>query len=159
MQSQQQFTELMTRPTITEMVARYEQMRGEIRTQLTRDLGVTQWAEQPGSSNYTGCAREFPDVNVQDVQKQHPATWYSPTPISPENWEKAKGTVSSVARRYGFDKTALVIDSANNLQFDLNDKYRSELSFGSAKNTILALTTGCHLTAAAKQRGEPSPAQ
>lgn len=90
MQNQQQLTELTNRPAINEIVGHYEQMREAIRGRLTADLGLSQWVEQPGSSNYTGCAREFPEVNVQDVQKQHLATWYPPTPISVNDWEKAK---------------------------------------------------------------------
>jgi hypothetical protein len=155
MPRQQQYTELMNRPAINEMVTRYEEMREAIRGRLTKDFGLSQWVEQPGSANYTGCAREFPDVDVRDVQKQHPATWYSPTPISQNNWTQAKEIVSEMAGTYGFNKVTLVIDRADDLQLNLNDKYSSELSFGSTKNTILALTTGCHLTAEAKQRGGP----
>ncbi|WP_431928373.1 hypothetical protein [Amycolatopsis tucumanensis] len=38
-----------------------------------------------------------------------------------------------------------------------SDAYGGELVFGSAKRALLGATTGCHLYAAAKERGTPRP--
>jgi hypothetical protein len=153
MPRQQQYSELMNRPNIDETIARYEEMRTAIRNELAKEINISQWAKQSGSANYTECAREFPDVDAKDAQKQHPETWYSTVKINPEKWTKAKEIVSSVAATYGFNKVSLVVDRTDDLQFNLTDAYSAELSFGSAKNTILGLTTGCHPTADAKKRG------
>ncbi|MEU0464196.1 hypothetical protein ABZ215_09350 [Amycolatopsis sp. NPDC006131] len=43
------------------------------------------------------------------------------------------------------------------IEIRFSDAYGGELVFGSAKRTLLGATTGCHLYAAAKERGAPRP--
>lgn len=152
MSSQDQYAELMRRPSIEEMITRYEQLREKIRGELSRKFGLAGWAPQVGSASRTECVREYPQVRSGDAEKRHLDTWFSPTAIAPADWERAKSIVSASAGGQGFTTTKLVIDRPDDLQLDLADSYGAELSFGAAKNTIIALTTGCHLAAEVKKQ-------
>lgn len=158
MTNQDQYAELMRRPSIEEMITRYDALREQLRSDLTQQLGVASWAKQDGSASRTECVREYPQVRPGDAEKRHLDTWFSPTPIAPADWNKAKSIVSQVAGAQGFTKTKLVIDRPDDLQLDLADSYGAELSFGAAKNTIIALTTGCHMAAEVKKQAGPSSA-
>ncbi|WIX98646.1 LppA family lipoprotein [Amycolatopsis mongoliensis] len=158
MTNQDQYAELMRRPSIEEMISRYETLREQLRSDLTQQLGVVSWAKQDGSPSRTECVREYPQVRPGDAEKRHLDTWFSPTAIAPADWEKAKSIVSQAAGAQGFTKTKLVIDRSDDLQLDLADSFGAELSFGSTKNTIIALTTGCHMAAEVKKQAGSSSA-
>lgn len=157
MSSQDQYAELMRRPSIDEMITRYDALRGQLREELTKQLGLESWAKQVGSASRTECVREYPQVRAGDAEKRHLDTWFSPGTITPTSWEKAKSVVFGLAGAQGFTATKLVIDRPDDLQLDLVDSYGAELSFGSAKNTIIALTTGCHRAADVTQAGASTP--
>jgi hypothetical protein len=158
MSSQDQYTELQRRPSIEDVITRYDTLREQLRDALTTQLGVTSWTKQPGSASRTECVREYPQVRAGEAEKQHLDTWFSPTVIAPDKWPQAKSIVSNLAGAQGFTTTKLVIDRPNDLQLDLGDALGAELSFGSAKNTILALTTGCHMAAEVKKKAGASTA-
>jgi hypothetical protein len=158
MANQDQYAELMRRPSIEEMIIRYDALREQLRSDLTKQLGLGSWAKQSGSASRTECVREYAQVRPGDAEKRHLDTWFSPTAIAPADWEKAKSIVSQVAGAQGFTKTKLVIDRPDDLQLDLADSFGAELSFGSVKNTIIALTTGCHMAVEAKKQAGSSSA-
>lgn len=153
MSQQQQYAELSNRPSLEEVVERYEEMRRTIRDRLTSRFGLPVWTEQ-NSPRSSGCAPQFPDVDSKDAGKKFLSRWFSTAPVT-ENWQEAKQIVVDVSRTYGFNSISLDIQRPDDAEFNVNDQNGAELSFGSAKNTVLALTTGCHLTAEAKQRIKP----
>lgn len=154
MTQQQQFSELMNRPNLDETIARYEEMRGKLRDRLTTEFGLPAWQEQTESARFSGCAPQFAAVNEQDASRKFLSRWFVAAPLL-TNWQKAKKAVSEVAGIYGFDRVSLDTMKPDDAEFNLNDQYGAELSFGSATNTVITLTTGCHLSAEAKKRGTP----
>jgi hypothetical protein len=153
MSQQQQFAELMKRPTLDEVIVRYEEMRGVIRDRLTREFNLPKWQEQE-SSRYSGCAPQFADVDEKDSSRKYLPRSFTPAPLI-SSWKQAKQIVVEVSKGYGFNKISLDVEKPDDVEFNLNDQYGAELSLGSSKNTVLTVTTGCHLSAEAKQRGGP----
>lgn len=155
MQRDQQYAELMNRPNISEAVVLYEDMRGKIRDRMSSEFTLPKWTEQQDSSRFSGCAPQFSEVDQKDSTKKYLPRWFTTAPLGAK-WQKVKEIVTEVAAGYGFNRISLDIAKPDDAEYNLNDQYGAELSIGSAKNTVLALTTGCHLTAAAKQRGVPA---
>jgi hypothetical protein len=158
MSQQQQYTELMNRPTIDEAIKRYEEMRATIRDRLTQEFNLSQWTEQQESSRFSGCAPQFSEVDQKDSSKKYLPRWFASSPLI-ASWKQAKQIVAEVSKGYGFNRVSLDVEKPDDVEFNLNDQYGAELSFGSAKNTVLTLTTGCHLSAEAKRRGGPRQSQ
>lgn len=151
---QQQFADLMRRPTIDEAVARYTQLQTKLKDKLSADLGITGWRERPGTSSEGGCQPAF-TIDSGDARQQHLTTWFTDAKVADNQHDAAKTTVAAVVKEYGFAEVSLDLSRPGDLQYNLKDQFGAELGFGSAKNTILTLDTGCHLTVDAKQRGVP----
>lgn len=157
MSTQQQFAELMQRPDIDEALTRYDQMRTAIRGTLTTTLDLPAWQEDSGTESTRGCTSAFPALDPYDVAKVHPTTWFTESALDTTRWAQAKTAVLEASAPFGFTKIVIASDHPGNFQLTIVDTYGAELSFGAAKNIVLALTTGCHLTATARQRGVPTP--
>jgi len=156
MSVQQQFDQLMQRPSLEEISARYEEMRQKIADSLTQNFRISDWNkgdEQPSSD---GCGSDY-SVHPWDGRTFYPPTWSSKTPVTYNQWQRAKSDVVGVARKYGFNAVSLSIDQPNNMTLKLTDSYGGNFTFGSTVNTILSFRTGCHLTDEAKKRGTPRP--
>ncbi|MBB4686966.1 LppA family lipoprotein [Amycolatopsis jiangsuensis] len=144
MSKQQQHAQLATRPTLDKAVVGYEKLRTALRERLTAEFGVTQWTEEPNSDDYRGCAPQFPDVTEQEAGKKFLPRWYAQTSLLPQ-WAKVKEVVREVAGGYGFTTITLDTNQAGDAELNLADQLGAELSVGSAKYTVMSLTTGCHL--------------
>jgi len=156
MSVQQQFDQLMQRPSLEEITARYEEMRQKISDSLAQKFGVAEWGKRDSPPDTGGCAPEY-SVDSWDAGKYYAQIWYSKTPIAYAQWSQAKSAVSEIAGSYGFSTVALAIDKPGDMDLELNDSYGGKLTFGSAVNTSLSFRTGCHLTDEAKKRGAPRP--
>jgi hypothetical protein len=154
MSQQQQFAELMKRPTLDEIAARYEEMRGKIRSKLSSDLGITDWIDKH-DGRQSGCANEFPEVSSGDAVRSFMSFIISPKSVPPEKWSAATAIVSEIGYGYGFGQKGLQVDRAPHFEFELKDQYLAVLSLSTEKSTVLSVETGCHLTVEAKQRGGP----
>jgi hypothetical protein len=153
-----QFAELMTRPDIETVAKRYEDMRMKIRDTLVADKFVVSWQERSDSSGgVLGCNRSFPEVDSSTARVWALKRWTSEGNLPDDKWERAVAAVAEIGREYGFGEPKVVVNRPSDHEVSFRDGYGGEMLFGTAKNTILALTTGCHLTVAAHQRGTPTP--
>ncbi|MGK4592909.1 LppA family lipoprotein [Amycolatopsis sp. w19] len=144
MSKQQQHAQLATRSTLDEAVVGYEKLRTAIRERLTTDFGVTQWTEEAGSTEFSGCAPQFPALTEQEAAKKFLTRWYAPTSLL-ERWDQVKQVVREVAAGSGFTTVTLDVNQAGDALLTLTDELGAQLSVGSGKNTVMSLTTGCHL--------------
>ncbi|WP_410625712.1 LppA family lipoprotein [Amycolatopsis sp. cmx-8-4] len=144
MSKQQQQAQLATRPTLNEAIAGYEKLRVSIRERLTADFGVAQWTEEPNSAEFGGCAPQFPDLTEQEASKKFLSRWSAPTSLL-SSWDQVKRVVREVAGGHGFTTVALDTQHADDAELNLTDQLGAQLSVGSGKNTVMSLTTGCHL--------------
>jgi hypothetical protein len=85
------------------------------------------------------------------------AGWTAQGNLPDGKWESAVAAVAEIARPYGFGEPKVVVNRPSDHEVSFRDGHGAEMLFGTAKNTILSLTTGCHLTVAAHQRGTPTP--
>ena len=81
----------------------------------------------------------------------------APGNLPDAQWDRAVSIVDTVVRSYGFNSGPIrVINRPSDHEVDFYDSYQAELVFGTAVNTTMTFTTGCHLTAEAKKRGYPA---
>lgn len=158
-QKTEQFNELMKRPDINQAVARYEELYGKVRDQVTSMAPALKWqVANPESS--ASCGNDFAAVNADlrknDAEVKGLANWVAKGNLPDSQWTQVVSTVEQVARTYGFGGGEVVVDQPSNHEVVFRDQYNAELNFGTAVNTTLLLRTGCHLTAEAKGRGTPA---
>jgi hypothetical protein len=77
--------------------------------------------------------------------------------IPDDRWEKAISTVTAIAKKYGFQGPERVADKPGNREIRYFDDAGSRLSYGQIKNMSTYISTGCHLTPEAHERGGPPP--
>ncbi|MFD4196125.1 LppA family lipoprotein [Amycolatopsis thermoflava] len=105
MNADQQFQELMQRPTTEEVVARYRLVLDQLRDELTSTFGVQPWTEAAdGVRNFNGCARAFPAVHLWDATEQSLADLVSDATIPEDRRSEARQFVVDFAARKGFDR-------------------------------------------------------
>lgn len=152
-QAAQQFNDLMQRPDIDQVTARYEEMYIQVRSALSVAFPDLQWRQ---TSQLTGaaCGFKYPGLDADDEQRGLP-NWMAPGSITDAHWDEAVEVVQNVARNYGFNTVVPTVNRPNDHEVVFYDTYEAELNFGSAVNTTLLVRTGCHLTAEAKKRGTP----
>lgn len=149
------FSELMQRPDLEQMEADYLAMLERIQNKLVSDMGIKPFPpddEEPISGS--ACPGDFSIVDDAEVRRYQFGA--SPGNISDADWPRALKLVTDVAGKQGFETVTPVIDKPGDHEVSITDRYGAELIFGTAKNTILSLSTGCHLTREAHQRGKPA---
>ncbi|WP_410569558.1 LppA family lipoprotein [Amycolatopsis sp. cmx-4-61] len=149
--SQQQYAELLRRPTIDEAVTRYEEARKTLRTKLTDNLGLTGWVDKH-DGRQSGCANEFPGVASRDAVRTFLSFITAPEGISSVQWVDAKRIATEVGKAYGFTKPGLERNNPPTFEFELRDQYGATLTLSSGTTTVISIETGCHLTTEAKGR-------
>jgi hypothetical protein len=152
----QQFNELMKRPNIDEVTSKYSEMLAKIRGELSGKLGVQGWQENSNGSQSPGC-NDFHNVDAWDAKRIYLNSWIAPSSIPDDQWSTATRVLSEASGQYEFKAVTLQENKQGDHQFNIKDPYGAELSLGTAKNTLLTLVTGCHLTAEAHKRGTPRP--
>jgi hypothetical protein len=156
MPTQQQYSELMSRPDIEEVVARYEEMREKIKSRLGSELGIANW-EDKQDGRQSGCTNEFPGVDSRDAARKFLSFLISSRSVPVEQWSAAKNIVSEIGGQYGFTQAGVNVDKPPHFEFELKDQHKAQLSLSTEKTTVLSVETGCHLTPDAKKRGAPRP--
>ncbi|GAB3397286.1 hypothetical protein GCM10027360_93240 [Amycolatopsis echigonensis] len=157
-----QFSELMQRPDIDEIVAHYQQMYADLRQQLSAEFpSIGSWSQSQDATT-AACGPEFDAVNADlpqnDAVTKSVGNWGTTGTISDKDWSRALKTVSGIVSRYGFDPNAQVMnDKPGAHDANFYDRYRAEFSISAGNSAGFMLLTGCHLTAVAKQRGTPAP--
>lgn len=151
------FAELMQRPDIEQMETEYLAMLEKIQKKLVSEIGIKPFPpddEEPISAS--ACPGELSTLSADGEVRRY-QFGASPGNISDATWPRALKLVTDLAGKHGFTSARPVIDKPGDHEFSIKDRYGAELIFGTAKNTILSLSTGCHLTREAHQRGKPAP--
>ncbi|EFL06803.1 MULTISPECIES: lipoprotein [Actinomycetes] len=151
------YDQLMQRPDIDQAQTAYTAMLTTIRERLTAEFGRT-W-EQGGELSGTGCGNDYPGLDTDGLELSLPR-WDSEGNLPDADWPRAQALVGQIAAGYGFDPTPKIFsDRPSNHDVVYGKTDGALLSFGTGKNTGVAVSTGCHLTAEAHRRGGPAPSQ
>jgi hypothetical protein len=143
---------LAQRPTIEEMSATYARMQTRLRDRLATELGLAQWVND-GKRSGAGCAG-FPGTGGQSLTLD---SWTAPGNLPDAQWARAVRIVAEVTGGYGFGAPRTVVDRPGDHQITATDPYGGGYQFGTAANTVLLVSTGCHLPAKAHPAAGPSP--
>lgn len=154
MSKDEPYAELRKRPDLEQTEADARKMLDEIRGELVSRIGIAPWEPGKGEA-YTGSACGGDFQNIAGAEKRRFSSGRSPGNLPDAKWGEAVELVKSIAGRYGFDKHGVVVDRPSDHEVTFGNDYGAELWFGTAVNTTLSLTTGCHLTREAHQRGTP----
>ncbi|QUH00271.1 hypothetical protein HUO13_05090 [Saccharopolyspora erythraea] len=132
---------LRQRPSIEEISDRYGRMQQELRDRLAAELGVSAWVND-GEASRAGCA-DFP--GIQEAESRTLDRWTYEANIADERWPEAVRVAAEVTAGYGFGAPRPVVDRPDDHEVEATDGFAAVYRFGTAKNTILSLSTGCHL--------------
>lgn len=149
------FNKLMQRPDIEAVQADYFALLERIRTRLVDELGIKAFIPDKEPFSGAACPGEMSDVKEAQVRFYPSAQ--SPGTISDADWPRAVEVVTEITSKNGFGEPKTVVDRQGDHEVAIYDDYGAELIFGTAKNTIVGLSTGCHLTREAHERGKPKP--
>ncbi|WP_235926055.1 LppA family lipoprotein [Actinokineospora pegani] len=155
MDHNEQYQALSERPDIEEAQARYEGLLSTIRDQLVAEFGIAEWKPPASPVRGSACGPDFTDIDA-DGEIRRLSSGSSPGNLPDERWTAAVTLVAETARGLGFGDPEVVVDRQQDHEVSLKDEYGAELLFGTAANTTLSISTGCHLTKAAKERGAPA---
>lgn len=137
-------TVLTQRPPIEDVRATYEQMQSRLRERLSAEVGPLRWTNDRNLSG-AGCA-DFPGVGGQSLTLD---SWTAPGNLPDSRWEHAVRIVAEVTGEYGFGPPQTVVDRPGDHEITATDPYGGDYLFGTARNTVLMVSTGCHLPAEA----------
>lgn len=149
------FTELMKRPDLTQVQADYQSMFETIRERLVAELGVAQWVPDHDPISGSACGGDLSHLDGAEVLRMDAGT--SPGNLPDAQWDQAVAIVTEVAGERGFGAPKVVAGGPSNHEVSFRDPYNGRLLFGTGANTVLAVSTGCHLTQEAHQRGTYQP--
>lgn len=135
---------LAQRPTIEDIRATYEDMQARLLARLSAEVGPLQWVNRENFSG-AGCA-DFPNVDGQSLTLDG---WKSEGNLPDTRWDDAVRIVAEVTGEYGFGAPEPIVDRPSDHEITATDPYGGHYLFGTAVNTVLLVSTGCHLPAAA----------
>lgn len=137
-------TRLQSRPSYEDAVATYTAMEVEIRAAVTTVVPTVTWAlERKGRSS--GCTKPFDKLGGKSTGLD---SYGAPGPIPDDAWPTALTAAETVAKRYGFDHTATVVDAPSDHEVRFSSSTDGAyIDFGTGVNVILATFTGCNLPA------------
>lgn len=149
------FAELMKRPSLTRVGADYQAMFRTIRERLVAEVGVAEWVPDDEPVSGSACGGDISNLDGAEVRRMDAGT--SPGNLPDDRWGQAVAIVTEVAKEHGFGAPAVIVNRPKDHEVSFRDRYDGELLFGTGGNTILAVSTGCHLTEEAHQRGTYVP--
>ncbi|MGH3799559.1 MAG: LppA family lipoprotein [Pseudonocardiaceae bacterium] len=138
---------LAQRPTIEAIRATYETMQARLRDRLSAEVGPLQWVNDENFSG-AGCA-DFPNVGGHSLTLDR---WTSEGNLPDAQWDRAVRIVAEVTGEYGFGAPRVVVNRPSDHEITATDRYGGHYLFGTAANTVLMVSTGCHLPANAHPR-------
>ncbi|MDA3626492.1 LppA family lipoprotein [Saccharopolyspora sp. WRP15-2] len=141
--------ELMRRPSIEEVTARYQEMLGRVRDALASEFPWIQWM-QSDEIGRAGCA-QFPAFR-SDGETRTLGIWTANGNLPDAQWPRAQQLTEAVAREYGFGPVRAIVDRPSDHEVVSFDQYGANIKIGTAKNTVLSGGTDCHLPQAVKER-------
>jgi hypothetical protein len=146
------FDELARRPDIEVVDTRYRGMLAAIRDTLVAEIGLHPWLPSGNSVNSSIGGGPFARLGGDGEIRRY-TSGMSPGNVSDADWPRATAIVADLAGQYGFAVPTVVVDRPGDHEVSFPGEYGGELLFGTAVNTTLSLTTGCHLTREAYLRG------
>lgn len=149
------FDELTRRPDIDVVDTRYRGMLDAIRDKLVAEIGLPPWIPTGNPVNASVGRGPFARLGG-DGEIRRFTSGISPGTVSDVDWPRATAIVAELAGPFGFAAPTVVVDRPGDHEVSLPGEYGGELLFGTAVNTTLSLTTGCHLTREAYLRGPRS---
>lgn len=138
---EEQRATLEARPTIDQVAARYERMQAELRQRLVDEIGMSEWVKRSELSG-SGCGA-FPDVPTAESRRL--GFWGSDGNLPDTEWPQALKIITEITGRYGFAPPEIIVDRPGEHQIVGTDQYGATYNFGTALNTSLGVSTGCHL--------------
>lgn len=148
-----EFAELRQRPDIEQAEATYQDLLAELRDRLVAEVGIEPWVAKEAPVTGSGCVGKFAAVGPDGEVRRY-SSGSSPGNLPDADWPRAVTLVAEIAGRAGFGEPTVVIDRPGDHEVSLPHPSGAELLFGTAANTTLSLSTGCHLTAEAHRRGD-----
>ncbi|MGH3938552.1 MAG: LppA family lipoprotein [Pseudonocardiaceae bacterium] len=148
----EQLAMLAQRPTIEDIKVTYEDMQARLRDRLAAEVGPLQWINRENFSG-AGCA-DFPNIGGQSLTLNG---WKSEGNLPDGRWDQAVRIVAEVTGEYGFGTPQVLVDRPSDHEITATDQYGGHYLFGTAVNTVLLVSTGCHLPTDAHP-GTTSPA-
>ncbi|MGH3913675.1 MAG: LppA family lipoprotein [Pseudonocardiaceae bacterium] len=133
---------LAQRPTIEDIRVTYEDMQARLRDRLSVEVGPLRWVNDQNFGG-AGCA-DFPNVGGQSLTLDR---WTSEGNLPDTRWDDAVRIVAEVTGEYGFGTPQVVVDRPSDHEITATDRYGGHYLFGTAANTVLLVSTGCHLPA------------
>ncbi len=133
---------LAQRPTIEEIRASYEEMQVRLRDRLSAEVGPLRWVNEQ-SAGAAGCA-DFPGVGGRSLTLDR---WTAQGNLPDGRWDRAVAIVAEVTGEYGFGAPEVVVDRPSDHEITATDPYVGGYLFGTASDTVLMVSTGCHLPA------------
>jgi len=146
------FDELTRRPDIDVVDTRYRGMLAAVRDKLVVELGIHPWIPSGNSVNASIGSGPFARLGGDGEIRRY-TSGISPGNVSDADWPRATAIVAELASQYGFAAPTTVVDRPGDHEVSFPGEYGGELLLGTAVNTTLSLTTGCHLTREAYLRG------
>lgn len=146
------FDELTRRPDIEVVDARCRELLAAVRDALVVELGLRPWIPPDNPVNASTGRGPFARLGGDGEIRRY-SSGRSPGAVSDVDWPRATAIVAEVAGRYGFGAPTVVVDRPGDHEVSFAGEYGGELLFGTAANTTLSVTTGCHLTPKAYLRG------
>ncbi|MGH3909156.1 MAG: LppA family lipoprotein [Pseudonocardiaceae bacterium] len=128
---------LAQRPTIEDIRATYEQMQPRLRDRLSAEVGPMHWVNR---ENFSGAGGVDGQVLTLD-------SWLSRGNLPDSRWDDAVRIVAEVTGEYGFGPPQVVVNRPSDHEITGFDPYGAKYLFGTAANTVLMVSTGCHLPA------------
>jgi hypothetical protein len=155
--NEQKIEELLARPDIEQVVAKYREMEEQIVDELTDKIAGLSFYRVDSTASFRGCGMEYSGIDRWTAQKQGLGTNKSDGNLPDEQWPQALKIVTDIAAQYGFGKPKFFQDEPGMHHVVLSDPYGAGLRFSTAVNTLVAITTGCHLTPPAHQNDGSLP--
>jgi hypothetical protein len=152
------FTTLMHRPDIDQATAQYQQMNNELLLALTAAVpSLTPWDQSQGEMT-AACGSDYPGIGENGETIDLPI-YVAHVGVTDAQWELALTTIGAIAAKYGFDaKPQRLHDSPGQHDAIFHNVHDDgSITLDAAASIVLGVSLGCHLTAAAKQRGHLSP--
>lgn len=131
---------MTARPSMEQIVDRYEELQRELVAALEADPGGLTWESDPETViTRSACVEGGPDAEAV----------YFPGLVAQGAYDGAArdrfvAVVREVAGRYDFQGEGDVVDDPERLVAFLEDPWGGRLRYGVGKNSTLLLVTGCH---------------
>jgi hypothetical protein len=155
----QQYAKLIQRPSLEEIKTQYQLTLSEIRKMTVSEFGLPAWEAPPEDPiGGAGCGFNFPDVNLPDGQTLTIDGGYSRANIPDARWADAVAKVGEIAKKYGFTQSQFFRTHPGDNDARYFTPFGDRLDFGTEKNTVLGISSDCHLSSEARQRGGPAKA-